>query len=92
MVGYIRLDPVGNRIARLPDRVSNILQRELASWLMANPYEWRERRVEHLSPLDSRLYSSRISLQFRIQPEAVRTTFALARDKEARLGGGAQSC
>ena len=61
-----RSRPINESLAELSQPARDLLDAELASLLIRLPYEWRERRVESIVPLNELFYRDRISLQFTI--------------------------
>lgn len=55
-------------LGRLPQDVRYLVRLEVAMRLLANPYDWRERRVDSIAPQDPGHYRQRTSIQFRVDP------------------------
>lgn len=77
----------GKRFTNLPDWVRELVQHELASSLLARPYEWRERRVQTITPIDERHYRDRISLQLNVRADLFEDALRLVARRLRRRGG-----
>jgi hypothetical protein len=65
-------------LARATKDARRIFEREFCSLLLSQPDRWRNRRVEHITPIDHRHYRERISIQMTIEPALVNEALELA--------------